>query len=141
MKKTTTLFCFLAAFSLLSISANLSFGQSASSSANGQFSLQGMLTSTTGTPIADGQHSLTANIYSSGQVVFTETDNVTTLGGMFPSMIGANGNGSTKLTVMPGADYQLGITVDGGAELAPRIPLASSLSSLTAKLAANADSV
>jgi hypothetical protein len=140
MKKITILSAFFAVSILLL--TNGAFAQS-NASASGQFSLQGMLTTNTGTPIADGSHSLTVNVYANGSssAMFSETDNITTSGGVFTAMIGANGSGGTKLTTMPDVSYQLGISVDGGAELSPKLQLGSSLSSLTANLAANADAV
>jgi len=141
MKKNITMSCLMAAlFVLLNTST---FAQSADATASGEFSLQGMLTTPAGTPIADGQHSITANVYSTanGQVVFTQTANVTTSNGIFSTLIGANGSGGTTLHVQAGTDYQLGISVDGGAELSPKISLASALSALTADVAANANAV
>jgi len=113
----------------------------ANTTASGQFSLQGLLTTTTGVPIADGQHSLTVNVYANGSssASFTQTVNVMTSSGLFTTMIGANG--SSNLMVMPGVSYQLGVSVDGGVELSPKLQLGSSINSLTANLAANADSV
>jgi len=141
MKKITTFFCSIAVFLLFAGLNSSSFAQSNNATASGQFSVQGMLTSNTGTPITDGQHSITANVYANGSAtpVFTQTQNVTTVNGMFTAMIGSNGG--SNLNVHAGTDYQLGISVDNGTELSPKLSLASSLNSLTANLAANADSV
>src|SRR5258706_11698675 len=139
MKKIITSCCFFAvSFILLAFNSNV-IAQSGNASASGEFSIQGMLTTTTGTPIADGSHSLTVKVYANGSssAMFSETQNIMTLGGLFTAMIGANGEGGTKLTVKPEASYQLGISVDGGAELSPKLSLASAVSSLTANLAAN----
>ena len=129
--------------SLLIIVAFTTASYSQSGSASGEFSLQGRLTSSSGTAIADGAHMLTASVYSkvSGQVVFIETDNITTTDGIFSLNIGANGNGGSKLNVNANTDYELGISVDGQSELSPKIPLGSSLRSLTADVAANANAV
>ena len=142
MKKSTISFV-TAVFLTLFLFTNSTFAQSANTSASGQFSLQGMLTTPSGTPIADGAHTIVANVYSTanGSVVYTETATVNTLKGLFSTMIGANGNAGSKLNVKAGTDYQLGIAVDGGTELTPKISLASAISALTSKLAANADSV
>ncbi len=132
---------FLAAFMVVVALSTASYSQTGS--ASGEFSLQGRLTTNSGTAIADGTHMLTASVYSkaSGQVVFTETDNITTTDGIFSVNIGANGNGGSKLNVNATADYELGISVDGQSELSPKITLGSSLRSLTADLAANANTV
>src|SRR5688572_1818793 len=111
--------------------------------ASGEFSLQGRLTSNTGTPIADGAHSLAVRVYAkgSGSALFTETQTITTSGGLFNAMIGGTGDGGATFNVQANTDYELGISVDGESELSPRIGLGSSINSLTADLAANANAV
>jgi hypothetical protein len=119
-----------------------SYAQS-STTASGEFSLQGRLTTNTGTPIADGAHSLIVRVYAEGggSAVFTETQNITTAGGLFDAMIGGTGDGGSTFTVNANTDYEIGITVDGESELSPRIQLGSAINSLTADLAANANAV
>ncbi|MDP4221105.1 MAG: hypothetical protein Q8916_03020 [Bacteroidota bacterium] len=143
MKKSITLCCIAAMLFAVLVITNSLFAQSATTTASGSFSLQGMLTGSTGTPISDGTHSLTANVYAagSGQLVYTETDNITTAGGLFTTMIGGNGSAGSHLIVKADSGYELGVAIDGQAELAPKISLASSINSLTANLAANADAV
>jgi hypothetical protein len=140
MKKLTLFNCLFAV--LFTVFSTGIFAQT-NTSASGEFSLQGMLTTTTGTPIADGSHSVTVNVYANGSntASFSQTLNVTTMGGLFTAMIGANGNGGATLHIMPETSYQLGVSVDGSAELAPKLQLGSAINSLTANLAANADSV
>ncbi|HEY3875761.1 MAG TPA: hypothetical protein VGM92_09810, partial [Candidatus Kapabacteria bacterium] len=109
-------------------------------SSSGSFSLQGLLTNTTGTPIADGSHSIAVNIYAEGSStpIYTETDATTTVSGLFNVMVGANG--TSKLTLSPGTNYSVGISVDGGAQLQPQLPLGSAPNAITANVAATADS-
>ncbi|HYM19570.1 MAG TPA: hypothetical protein VEW28_01045 [Candidatus Kapabacteria bacterium] len=137
--KNNLYFRILAVMVTLVLAAGVSRGQAAM--ASGEFSLQGHLTTSNGTPISDGAHTLIANVYAkgSGQLVYTETDNITTTGGIFSSMIGANG--VTKMAVDASGQYVLGVAIDNEAEMTPRIDLASSLKSLTADVAANANAV
>src|SRR6185436_2990476 len=130
MKKITLSYCIAILFTLFA--TNL-FAQT-SMTASGEFSLQGMLTTNTGTPIADGQHSLTVKVYAnnSASASYSQTVSITTVNGLFTAMIGANGDGGATLQVMPGTDYKLGISVDGGAELSPKLEVASAINSLTA---------
>jgi hypothetical protein len=109
---------------------------SGSATASGSFSLQGQLTNTSGTAIADGQHSIVVNVYQQGSStpIYTETDATTTANGVFNLMVGT-GNASQKLTLSSGGNYSLGIAVDGQAQLQPLLSLASSPSSITANVA------
>jgi len=88
-----------------------------------------------GVAVANGAHTITASVYAVGSAnaVYTETDNVTTTDGIFSIQLGANG--STKLTLNSNTNYELGISVDGGAQLAPRIAISSVPSALTAHVA------
>ncbi len=107
---------------------------------DGAFSLQGRLTTgTSNEAVADGQHSLTINVFEAGTntVVATETDVVTTIGGVFSTMIGDN----SDLDVEAGMDYEIGIAIDGGAELSPRIMIGEVPSAMTADLAAHAEAL
>ena len=86
-----------------------------------KISYQGVITDASG-PIADGSHTLTFRIYESatgGTAVYEETQTVTTAGGLFDVVIGSVD--SLDLTFKK--PYFLGISVDGGAEMTPRIPL------------------
>ncbi len=137
--KNATSCCVAALICLFFFSAG--FAQTASSSVSGEFSLQGRLTTTTGATVADGAHTLVANIYSkaTGALAYTETQTITTVDGYFSTMVGSKGTDS--LRVNASTDYELGITIDGQSELAPRLSLAGSLKSLTAEVAANANAV
>jgi hypothetical protein len=131
---------------LTAVSANGLLAQS-NTSASGEFSLQGRLTSMTGGPVADGQHSVTLNIYArgsgsgSGQAMYTETDQVTTVNGIFSTMVGDNGNNGSKLMVDGSSDYEIGIAVDNSTELAPRLRIGDAVSAIRADMAANANAV
>jgi hypothetical protein len=138
MNTSTTLRILMIGAMLLLV-ANSASAQS--TMATGEFTLQGHLMTSAGADIADGAHTLTANIYSkgSGQVVFTETDNIMTSGGIFSTLIGANG--ATKLAVDASSDYELGVKIDNEAEMTPKISLTGSLKAVTADLAADANAV
>ncbi|HEY6172074.1 MAG TPA: hypothetical protein VIX80_07445, partial [Candidatus Kapabacteria bacterium] len=133
----------IALFLMLVCFYNTSSYAQTTTTASGEFSLQGRLTSTTGTPIADGAHTLVVRVYAEGSssAVFTETQSITTVGGLFDAMIGGTGDGGVTFNVNANTDYEIGITVDGESELSPRIQLGSSINSLTADLAANANAV
>lgn len=131
-------------FATLSCALLIASGAAAQTNSNtnatGEFSLQGKLSSTTGTPITNGTHSLAINVYSktSGQVIYSETDNVATLDGIFNTMIGDNGaNGSLKLDA--NTNYEIGVSVDGQAEMSPRIMLGDVPRSILANTALNAN--
>ncbi|MEP7219913.1 MAG: hypothetical protein ABI876_13405, partial [Bacteroidota bacterium] len=86
-----------------------------------QISFQGVLTDPAGTLVPDGNHSLTLKIYDAsagGNLLFTESQNVAVVRGVFNAIIGSN----TPIPTSMAFDraYFLGVTVDGGTELAPR---------------------
>ncbi len=112
-----------------------SFGQTAS----GSFTVQGRLTDMNGVAVSNGTHVIVANVYAVGSAnaIYTETDTVTTTDGVFSILLGANGSG--KLTLNSNTNYDLGISVDGGAQLSPRIQIASVPSALTAHVADTAN--
>ncbi len=115
------------------------FAQASSTvSSTGSFSLQGMLTNTSGTPIADGSHSIMVSVYAQGSStpIYTETDATTTVGGIFNLMVGANG--SSKLMLSSGTNYTVGISVDSQAQLQPQLQLGSAPSAITANVADSA---
>jgi hypothetical protein len=116
---------------------------SSQTTASGEFSIQGRLTSSSGTAVTDGVHVLETKIYSkaTGSVVFTQVDNVVTSDGMFSVLIGSNGTSGTTFEADSKTEYEIGISVDGGTELSPRLKLGSVVSALTADIAANAETV
>jgi len=102
-------------------------------------SYQGKLTDTTGIPVPDGDYSVVFRLYtapSGGSPVWNETQSVTTEDGLFSVLLGS----VTPIGSMPdaGAAY-LAMTVDGGAELTPRLRLASAAYSYLSGRAADAD--
>jgi hypothetical protein len=102
-------------------------------------SYQGRLTDTLGIPVPNGTYSVVFRLYSQpsgGSSFWNETQNVTTKDGLFSVLLGA----VTPVGSMPdaGAAY-LTMAVGGGAELAPRLRLASSAYAYLAERAANAD--
>jgi len=136
MKQTLVLFS--AALIALTTSA---FAQT-TTDASGEFSLQGRLTTSAGTAVADGQHTLTLKVYAQGSsAVYTETDQVTTVNGIFSTMVGDNGNGGAKLMVDANTNYELGVTVSGEAEMSPRMRIGDALKAVAADVAANANAV
>jgi len=104
-------------------------------------SYQGELTDTTGIPVPDGDYSVVFRLYtapSGGSPVWNETQSVTTETGLFSVLLGS----VTPIGSMPdaGAAY-LAMAVDGGAELTPRLRLASAAYSYLSGRAADADLV
>jgi hypothetical protein len=102
-------------------------------------SYQGRLADTLGNPVPNGTYSVVFRLYSQpsgGSSFWNETQNVTTKDGLFSILLGA----VTPVGSMPdaGAAY-LGMAVGGGAELAPRLRLASSAYAYLAERAAGAD--
>jgi len=102
-------------------------------------SYQGKLTDTLGVPVADTTYSVNFRLYSvpsGGSPYWSETQNVTTKGGLFSTLLGS----VTPVGSVPdaGAAY-LGMAVAGGAELTPRPRIASAAYAYLSGRAANAD--
>jgi len=114
--------------------------QNTNLSGTGSFSLQGRLLKTDGSAIANGQHQLSINIYKTGvtQAAFTETESVTTADGIFSTMI--NSAGSSNLNINGRDHYEIGVAVDGGAEMLPHISIGKTLQAITASVADTAAS-
>jgi len=84
-------------------------------------SVQGVLTKSDGTAVDDGQYPITFRLWtaeSGGTMVHEETiQQVETTGGVYSVLLGQNGfQGTATFNQV----YYLGVSVNGGAELAPR---------------------
>ncbi|HET9135897.1 MAG TPA: hypothetical protein VFO76_04610, partial [Candidatus Kapabacteria bacterium] len=96
---------------------------------------QGKALQANGKPVSDGAHTITISLYqtvNSTQPLFTETAFVLTSGGIFQTTIG-------DLIAIPPSllfdkSYYVGLSVDGGIELAPRVALTSVPYALNAQL-------
>ena len=133
MKKLMTRILGTCAAGLLAVPA---FAQQ--TNVDGAFSLQGRLTTGTGNEaVADAQHTLTINIFEAGTntSIATETDQVTTVDGIFSTMIGDN----SDIEFDAGMEYEIGVSVNGGAELSPRIMIGDAPSAMVADMAAMAE--
>lgn len=105
-------------------------------------SYQGILTDPAGNFIADGNHTLTLKLYdniASPTAIYTESQSVPVVKGLFNAIIGT-------VTPLPGSlafdrAYFLGVSVDGGLELAPRTPLTAVPYALRAAVADQAQSL
>ncbi len=86
---------------------------------------QGLLTDDTGSPVADGNYSLTFKIYdaaSGGTNLWSETQpSVAVVGGLFKVQLGS----VTPITVAFDAPYWLEVQVGGGSPQTPRIELST----------------
>jgi hypothetical protein len=99
-------------------------------------SYQGLLSDASGNPLPDGNHSLKFTLYSQasgGTVLFTETQTLLTVKGLFHAVIGSTSPIPGSVTF--DAPYFLGVAVDGGAELSPRTPFTAAPYSLHAAVA------
>ncbi|MBK8910264.1 MAG: hypothetical protein IPM61_02950 [Chlorobi bacterium] len=99
-------------------------------------SYQGLLTDASGNLISDGNHTLRLSLYESasgGAAIFSETQTVPVVRGLFNIIIGA----TTPIpqTLLFNRAYFLGVSVDGGTELAPRTPLTTAPYAFYADLA------
>ena len=97
---------------------------------------QGVLTDGGGTAVVDGTHALSFGLYeaaSGGTAVWTETQTVATVNGVFQASLGS----VTELSIDFDRALWLGIGVDGGAELSPRVELTGSPYSLIARSVAD----
>jgi len=101
-----------------------------------QLSYQGVLTNAAGELVPDGDRSLTIALYSEasgGSAIWTETQTVTVVRGLFNAILG-------RITPIPPSlffdrAYFLGVSVDGGTELAPRAALTAAPYALRAQVA------
>lgn len=101
-------------------------------------SYQGVLADAVGNLLPDAMHTLTFTLYDAatgGSVVFTETQNVPVVRGVFNTILGSATAGGIPPGVAFDRAYFLGISVDGGAELVPRTALTASPYALRASLA------
>jgi hypothetical protein len=100
-------------------------------------SYQGVLRDADGDLVADGNYSLTFKLYTApdgGTALWTETQPaVPVVNGIFNAILGS----VTSLTLSFDEPYFLGVTVGGGSELTPRIPLTASAYSLRARSVAD----
>lgn len=127
-KRTTTTLLLALLCGLLSIPAMAQLPR--------QISYQGVLTTSAGTPLPDGNHTILIKLYDGGSNVYSETHNVSTVRGVFNVVIGS-------VTPIPASlsfenQYMLGITVDGGTEFSPRTPLTAAPYALNSAMAMQA---
>jgi trimeric autotransporter adhesin len=111
-------------FTITLITFALLCGAQAYAQAPRTISFQGVLADQNGTLIQDGNHQLKLILYpsaSGGSAVFSETQTVAVVKGLFNAIIGS----VTPLPASLAFDkaYFLGVTVDNGAELVPRTAL------------------
>ena len=93
---------------------------------------QGVLTDDLGSAVPDGSYNLTFAIYdvpSEGTALWTETQSVTVAKGIFSAILGS----VTPLDLDFTDAYYLGISIEGGDELLPRIELTSSAYAMNAR--------
>ncbi len=109
---------------LMAISEALLFGQIPYT-----ISYQGYLTDESGTPVSDGEYNIQFSLYTANdpqELVWTEIQSVVVTNGLFHVYLGI----IEPLSPAFDEQYSLGIAIDGGDELSPRTPLASSPYSL-----------
>lgn len=104
-------------------------------------SYQGRLTDDGGAAVPDGAHDLAFTLYDdpvAGNTLWTESQAaVPVTGGIFSVLLGS----VTPLALAFDQPYWLAVSVDGGAELSPRTPLASSPYALSLRMPLPANSV
>ncbi len=112
---------------LLMLAAQIAWGQIPRT-----ISYQGVLTDAGGTVVTDGNYNLTFKLYdvSIGKSpLWSEGQSAAVNKGIFNVILGS----VTPLTLPFDKAYWLGVTVGGGSELIPRIPLTASAYSLNAR--------
>jgi hypothetical protein len=99
--------------------------------AQANLSIQGTIQRASGANLDDGDYAMTFRLYESatgGTVVWSETqDAVEVLGGVYSTLLGK----SSPLTAAFDKTYYLGVSVNNGAEMVPRIQLTASPYSLS----------
>jgi len=116
----------LIALSVLSIDVMPAVAQS-SFAIPKEISYQGFLATGAGNAVANGDYSLTFNIYdvpTGGAPLYMETRTVTVAEGVFNTILGGN-NGDLTTALNFDRRYYVGISVNGGPELGPRVALSS----------------
>ncbi len=96
-----------------------------------ELNYQGVLTDTDGGVVPDGSYSLTFRIYdveTGGSALWEETQDVTVSKGTFSVVLGS----VTPLNLSFDKKYYLGVSVAGGDELTPRMPIAAAAYSISA---------
>ena len=97
-------------------------------------SYQGILTDDSSVVVPDGAYSLTFSFYdidTGGTALWSETHaSVTVVNGLFNVILGSVDSVGNPLDLPFDQQYWLGVQVDGGAELTPRVQLTSSPYSL-----------
>jgi hypothetical protein len=104
-------------------------------------SFQGVLADAAGTLIPDGPQDLTISIYdiaTGGTPLFSETQRVTVVRGVFNAIIGATDPAGIPAAIAFDMPYYLGVRVGSGTELAPRTPFTSVPYALNAAMAQRA---
>lgn len=99
-------------------------------------SYQGILTDPDGTVVPDDSYSLTFNLYTTttgGSSIWSETQPVDIANGLFYVILGS----VNPLNLPFDQTYYLGITVEEGTELAPRIQMTAAAYSLKARTVAD----
>ncbi len=85
---------------------------------------QGFLTTDDGTPVEDGRYEFTINLYDeelSRDALWTETQTIDVINGIYNLLLGI----IEPLNLDFDVQYWIGISVNGGDEFNPRIPLSS----------------
>lgn len=93
---------------------------------------QGLLSDENGNPLADGDYNITLNIYyvsTGGSVLWSETQSIMLRSGVFNVILGK----ITPINLTFDSQYWLGVTIEGEAELEPRIELTTVPYSFMAK--------
>ncbi len=107
-----------------------------------QISYQGLLISPSGVPISNGKHVLKISLYISAIAatdIYNESIETQTNNGLFTVIIG--GNAPIPASIDFRDQYWLGVSVDGGAEMAPRTALTSVPYALHAEVADRVSSI
>jgi len=103
---------------------------------------EGYLTDGTGQPISDGAHNLAFRVYSAVSdppvsALWVETQSITVTTGLYSALLGSSQALTSNLF---NGDRWIGVTVDGGTEIAPRTQVASVPFALNAEHANSAES-
>lgn len=113
------------------------------SAQNVKMSVQGILKNFDGSIVPDNNYNVEFRIYNAttgGTALWTETQAVSVMGGVYNAVLGSTALGLTDLQLLPfDVPYYLGITVQGSLEMTPRIELTGSATTIRANKASLAD--
>lgn len=114
-------------FAAIALIGSISFLPQQANAQDVKVSMQGVLKNFDGTIVDNGNYNIVVNLYdvtAGGTSLWSENQNISTVGGVFNSYLGATPAGLAALQLLTfNVPYYVGITIVGDQEMSPRIEL------------------